>query len=269
MLYIIVLTIIAGALLKISIENKRRIFKERVKDVLKSNFHAPQYITHEIVTGLPQPVANYLATVLPQNCPVIKTVRLRHDGYFRTGLEKEWITIKGEQYISGISPGFVWKGKTQMFTAIDSYSNGGGNLSVWLLSALRIADKKGKDIDNAEIIRWIAESALVPTNLLPSDSLKWEALNAVTAKLQYTFKDKEYCLVVRFNTYHEIESVETTRPFNDKSLQKWKGRFRSYKNIEGYRVPTELEAIWIIDGEEKPYAMFSITDINFNCPYPF
>jgi hypothetical protein len=269
MLYVIVITIIAGALLKISIDNKRRIFKERVKEVLKSNFHAPQYITPEISTSLPQPVANYFAAVLPQNCPVIKTARLRQDGYFRTGLDKEWITIKGEQYISGISPRFVWKGETQMFTAIDSYSNGVGNLSVWLLSALRIADKKGKDIDDAEIIRWIAESALVPTNLLPSDSLKWEELNAVTAKLHYFFKEREYSLLVRFNACNEIESVETIRPFNDKSLQKWKGRFRSYKNIEGYRVPTELEAIWIIDEEEKPYAMFSITDINFNCPYPF
>jgi hypothetical protein len=39
-----------------------------------------------------------------------------------------------------------------------------------------------------------------------------------------------------------------------KACKDGKGRFRIYKKIEGFRVPTELEPIWIINGAEKLYA---------------
>lgn len=264
MLYALLIAFIAGALFEIGIENRRRIFKVRAREVLKDYSDNAAYVP-SLVSGLPEPVEHYLKTALPDHLPVIKTVRLRHEGFFRTGLDKKWEKIKGEQYFSGLRPGFVWKGATGLFIAIDSYIAGKGNLSVWLFSMIRIINKYGKDIDDAEIIRWLAESALVPSNLLPSERLTWEAVDAKTAKLTYVVGDRLLSLLMHFNMHNEITEVETERYFNDKSMQRWKGRFRNYKKIEGFRVPTELEAIWIINGIEKPYARFRITEINFNC----
>lgn len=264
MLYVLIIVVIAGALFEIGIENRRRIFRARAREILKTNSQSRLYAAPSILSGLPDAVAHYLSTALPGDFPLIKTVWLRHEGFFRTGLDKKWEKIKGEQYFSGSQPGFVWKGTTGLFTAIDSYIKGKGNLSVWLLSVIRIVNKHGKDMDDAEIIRWIAESALVPSNLLPSERLKWEAVDATTANLKFIAGEKVLSLLVRFNTHNEIAEVETERPFNDISMQKWKGRFRNYKEIEGFRVPTELEAIWIINGAEKPYPLFRITQMNFN-----
>ena len=265
MLYALIIVVIAGALFEIGIEGRRRIFRARAREVLKASSESRHHAARSLLSGLPDPVAHYLNTALPDDLPVIKTVRLRHEGFFRTGLDKKWEKIKGEQYFSGIEPGFVWKGATRLFTAIDSYVSSKGNLSVWLFSVIRIADKRGNEMDDAEIIRWLAESALVPSNLLPSEKLEWEAIDAATAKLKFIANGKVLSFLVRFNSHNEIEEVETERPFNDKSMQRWKGRFRTYKKIEGFRVPTELEAIWIINGVEKPYARFRITKIEFNC----
>lgn len=102
------------------------------------------------------------------------------------------------------------------------------------------------------------------SNLFPSERLEWEAIDAATAKLKFSANGKVFSFLVRFNSHNEIEEVETERPFNDKSIQRWKGRFRTYK-----RVPTGLEAIWIINGVEKPYARFRITKIEFNCAEMF
>ena len=265
MLYALIIFVIAGALFEIGIENRRRIFIARAREVLQAYPESPHQAAPPLLSGLPDPVAHYLSTALPDNLPVIKTVRLRYEGFFRTGLDKNWEKIKGEQYFSGIQPGFVWKGTTRLFTAIDSYIAGKGNLSVWLFSVIRIVNKRGSNIDDAEIIRWLAESALVPSNLLPTERLQWEAIDAAAAQLKFAANGKVFSFLVRFNSHNEIEEVETERPFNDKSMQRWKGRFRKYKKIEGYRVPTELEASWIIDGVEKPYARFRITKMEFDC----
>lgn len=269
MLYALLIVVIAGAIFEIGIESRRRIFRARAREVLKAHLQSGHQAAPCTLSGLPDPVAHYLNSALPEDLPLIKTVRLRHEGFFRTGLDKKWEKIKGEQYFSGIQPGFVWKGATRLFTAIDSYVSGKGNLSVWLFSVIRIVNKRGNDIDDAEIIRWLAESALVPSNLLPSERLQWEAIDGATARLKFSANGKVFSFMVRFNTHNEIEEVETERPFNDKSIQRWKGRFRNYKKIEGFRVPTELEAIWIINGVEKPYARFRITKIDFNCAEMF
>lgn len=267
MLYALIIVVIAGAIFEIAIENRRRIFRARAKQVLKAYTEERNRATLPVYTHLPEPVAHYLSTAMPNDLPVIKTVRLRHEGFFKTSLENKWEKIKGEQYFSG--NGFVWKGTTRLFAAIDSYVSGQGNLSVWLFSVMRIVNKRGDDINDAEIIRWLAESALAPSNLLPSERLKWEAVDAATAKLKFSANGKVFSFLVRFNTHNEIEEVETERPFNDKSMQRWKGRFRNYKKTDGFKVPTELEAIWIINGTEKPYARFRITKIEFNCAEMF
>ena len=265
MLYSILIIALAGAAFELGNARRRHIFKARAQALSKPTPEGQSYADRAALSDVPEAVARYLKSALPDNFAIISMARLRHNGYFRTGLDKEWEKIKGEQYISGILPGFACKGQTKLFTAIDSFVAGKGNLSGWLFSALRIINKCGSQTDDAEIIRWIAESALLPSNLLPSHSLKWEAVDRDTTKLHYTFTDKVFSLLVNFNTHNEIETVETRRLFNSKELQKWKGRFGSYKRIEGYKIPTKLEAAWIIDGIEKPYARFRITQINFNC----
>jgi hypothetical protein len=54
----------------------------------------------------------------------------------------------------------------------------------------RMVNKRGNDIDDAETIRWLAESALVSSNLLPSEKLQWGAMDAATAKLKFIAEEK-------------------------------------------------------------------------------
>lgn len=67
--------------------------------------------TYAQLENLPDPVQRYFKNVLKENQPYISFVRLKHDGQFKTGIDKNWANIKGEQYFTTATPGFVWKGK--------------------------------------------------------------------------------------------------------------------------------------------------------------
>jgi hypothetical protein len=61
---------------------------------------------------LPDPVQRYFRYALKNGQPYISFARIKHDGKFKAGLEKDWMDIKGEQYATTEKPGFIWKGTT-------------------------------------------------------------------------------------------------------------------------------------------------------------
>jgi hypothetical protein len=129
--------------------------------------------------GLPDPVQRYFKHVLNPGQPYISFVRLRYNGNFKTGLNKKWIKIKGEEYFTVDRPGFVWQGITSLFTARDMFIGDKGRLVVSLFSLFNILNARGIKYDQGELVRWLAESAWFPTNLLPGNNLKWSRLTII------------------------------------------------------------------------------------------
>ena len=147
--------------------------------------------------GLPEPVQRYFKHVLNDGQPYISYIRLIHDGQFKTSPKKDWIDIKGEQYFTAEKPGFIWKGKTSMFTARDTYIAGKGQLVVSLFSLFRIVNSQGEKIDQGEVLRWLGESVWFPTNLLPSENLQWLPIDSTSAKLTLNYNNIEVSYDVR------------------------------------------------------------------------
>jgi hypothetical protein len=124
--------------------------------------------------SLPEPVQRYFNYVLKEGQPYISFAGIKHAGQFKANLDKGWMNIKGEQYAATEMPGFIWKGTTTMFVARDMYIAKKGRLIVTLLSVFNIVDAKGSiQYDTGELLRWLGESVLYPTNLLPTEHLCW------------------------------------------------------------------------------------------------
>ncbi len=244
-------------------------FKKNIQSLF-SDLHLSDKIYEEkILNGLPAPVQRYFKHVLKPGQKYISTARLKHSGMFKSSDKDKFEKIKGEQYFNLITPGFIWKGKTFLFTAIEMYLQGKGNLSVYLFSFLRILNGKGKPYNQGELLRWLGESAWVPTNLLPSERLAWTAIDDTTAMLFYKMKDMELSYKVFFNEKNEIASMQTKRYKGKEDLQDWIGHFSTYKEIHGMIIPTLLEGAWIALDEEQPYAIFEVDSIEFDLPEKF
>src|SRR5688572_38504 len=163
-------------------------FHNQVAELLsKSISRTNRTYSKDQLVGLPQPVQRYFRHVLKEGQPYITTVRFTHDGLFKTAVDKDWVDIKGEQYVTTETPGFIWKGTTSLFTARDMYISDKGRLTVSLFSVVKVVDAKGSNYNEGELIRWLGESVLYPTNLLPNERLQWTMIDEWSARLTFTY----------------------------------------------------------------------------------
>lgn len=246
----------------------RITFKKYVKELFstspKINFTKSSYSQIE---SLPEPVKKYFNLVLNEEQPFISCVRLRHDGYFRTKPNGKWVEIKGEEYFTVGVPGFVWKGNTRLFCALDMFISGKGKLLVYLLSTIRILKSEGEETDKGELLRWLAEAAIFPTALLPGDYISWEPIDQLSSLLILRYNNFHLECEVFFKDTGEIYKIQSERFYmNDQKLHKWIGYLSNYKRFNKILIPTTLEVSWDLPEGIFTYAKFNITELEFNKP---
>ncbi len=231
---------------------------------------APARVYRETqLAGLPAPVQRYFRHVLPDGHAYLRGLRLRHGGQFKTDLKKDWVPIRGEQYITADPPGFIWQGTTGQFTARDEYVAGRGGLTVRLLGAVPIVRGHGPHFDQGELLRWLAEAAWLPTALLPSPHLAWTAVDDHSARLTLTLAGQPVACLIRFNEQDEITACEAPRYFSDTELRPWQGHFSEYRRHQGLLVPFAGEASWVVDGQRQPYAQFVVQELEYGAQQAF
>ncbi len=245
-------------------------FSKQVKTLFANSPHysGKRYNVRQL-TGLPDPVQRYFLHVLRDGQPYINTARLTHDGYFKIGQDKAWVKIKGEQYFTTCRPGFIWKGKTSQFTAIDQYILGKGRLQVFLMALMRIINGQGESYDQGELMRWISESVWFPTNLLPAEHLNWLPIDATKAQVIFRAGPTKASFIVTFDKKDEIIQMETRRYMGKGDLQPWVAKMTNYKEINNIIVPSRAEAIWRLAGGDFSYARFHINTLQYGVAEKF
>ena len=245
-------------------------FKREVELLFsQSKYISGKIFTYEQLSGLPEPVQRYFRHVLKDGQPYISYVRLTHDGQFKAGLDKDWTNIEGEQYFTTEKPGFIWKGKTSVFTARDMYVADKGRLIVTLFSLYNIVDGSGENFNEGELQRWLAESVWFPTNLLPNERNQWSLIDANSAKLSFKYRAVSFSYIVSFNEVGEIVQMETRRFIGEENREAWLCKMADYKEINGVIVPTRAEVIWKLERGEVSYAKFKVKKIEYDKPEKF
>jgi len=265
LIIIMICIIIFGGLLysigRIIVQNSMNRLRTQV---LETSLQQKVPIDKNIISALPPVVRRYFNLVLPRESYYIQKVNLSHTGTFKSDLDKDWVTIDGEQIFTTERPQFHWVGKTSLFTATDGFIADEGSFAVYLLGCLPIIQKEGAEYDSGELLRWLGESVWFPTNLLPSENLSWSPIDEKSALLTYTYNDLEIYYTVTFNQNGEICKLETQRHMGDEGVYTWIGLVSSYRKVEGMLIPMDIEAIWVKEETEFPYARFSITDITYD-----
>lgn len=233
------------------------------KSISGQTFHKSQ------LDSLPEPVQRYFNHILKEGQAYISYARIKHDGQFKTDLDKGWINITGEQYATTEKPGFIWKGTTSMFVARDMYISDKGRLIATLFSVYNVADAKGEKYNEGELLRWLAESVLYPTNFLPNQRLQWTPIDVNTAKLTFNYKGLSLFFKITFNDIGEITEMETKRYMADKGLETWVIKATNYKELNNVFIPTLFDVLWRLDKGDFSYAKFNITEVEYDKPEKF
>ena len=245
-------------------------FDREVKELFAQSKNISDRIYHEEqLNNLPEPVQRYFRHILKEGQPYISYARIKHDGQFKTDLEKGWINITGEQYATTGKPGFIWKGTTSMFVARDMYISDKGRLIATLLSVYNVADAKGEKYNEGELLRWLGESVLYPTNFLPGDRLHWSPIDSTTAKLTFNYNGLSLFFKITFNEIGEITQMETKRYMGEENLETWVIKATNYKELNNVLIPTAFDVLWRLDKGDFSYAKFNVTEVEYNKPEKF
>ncbi len=261
---------ILGLIFLILILGKIKLTVQFNKEV-QSLFTKSRSISHQTfkkaqIADLPSPVHRYFNHVLRDGQSYISYASIKHDGQFKTGIDKGWVNIKGEQYATTEKPGFIWKGTTSFFVARDMYIAGKGRLVVTLFSLFKVVDGKGPKYDEGELLRWLGESVLYPTNLLPGKRLQWIPVDADNAILIFNYREHSLHFLIRFNEIGEITEMQTKRYMGENNVETWVIKSYHYKEMNQVIIPTRFEVIWRLAKGDFSYAKFNIKEVVYDQP---
>lgn len=223
---------------------------------------------------LPDPVRQYFYQALCDGQPMVKTVQLNQRGSFLLGGEQGgWRPFTATQKVECRKPGFLWSARIVILPGLgirvhDAYIGGLGMLWVALAGLfpfLRLREKG--ELGRGELMRYLAEAPWYPTALLPSQGVRWEAVDEYSAYAYYSDQGHEIRMLFRFRDDHLIQSIyvpDRGMKSGDKMiLHPWEGRWLSYRKWDGMTVPDQGEVAWISEGGPRPYWRGKIESFSF------
>lgn len=217
---------------------------------------------HEL-DALPGPVQHYLRTVLPDDQRLIEAVSMSHEGRFNMAASGEsWKPFTSTQRVVTQRPGFLWDAAVMMMPGLpvrvhDAYIAGTGLLQASLAGVYPLADMQpSAKLDQGELMRYLAEAAWYPTALLPSQGMRWEAVDDHTARATLTDGMLSVSLLFRFGADGLIATVSGERGRTvgrDIVMTPWEGRWSNYERRDGILVPLQGEVAWLTKEGRLPY----------------
>ena len=216
------------------------------------------------IAELPAPVQRYFRAVLKTGQPLIAIGRVAHTGTFNMGGNTDqWRPFTSTQRVTTQSPGFVWDARIRMAPGLtvfvhDAYIAGSGVLVAKLLGLFEVmAQPSTPELAQGELMRFLAEGPWYPTALLPSQGVRWEALDDTRARATLTDHATTVTLVVDFDTRGLIRAVHSDGRYRDvdgvQVATPWQGRFWDYELRDGMRVPLQGEVSWVLPDGPRPY----------------
>lgn len=224
--------------------------------------------------GLPAPVQRYFRAVLKDGQPIITAATIELAGRFNlSATAEQWKPFTSRQRVITRRPGSLWDAEIALLPGVtvhvvDSYVAGQGLLRAAVQGLFTMAEQQGDgDIAGGELMRWFAEVLWYPTALLPSQGVRWEAVDEHSAKA--TTQDGPLALTLLFR-FDEAGLVGSFRAeargamVGDKLVMApWEGLWSNYQRVNGMQVPFTGEVAWMRPEGRKPYFVGTVTALRF------
>lgn len=267
-----VLTLIIAVSFFASLQFNKNVEKE-VRKFFSGVENKGTIIQRADLEGLPPVVQKWLAQSRVVGKERIAAVRLKQRVSMRIKEGGKWMPADVQQYFKVDEPGFIWKVRVSMapllyFAGRDKYEEGRGHMLIKVLSLVKVADARGREIDQGTMLRYLAETMWFPSAAL-SNYIRWEEVDATSARATMTYGGVTASGVFNFNEKGEVISFVARRygEFNGQyDMKTWMVNMREHKEFNGIRIPSAGEVIWKLETGDYDWYRFEIKDIEYNKP---
>lgn len=212
--------------------------------------------TINLIQGLPEPAQRYFRYTIEEGTSLRPVSIIEMTGELGLG-GKETPNYKPMRARQILAPphGFIWAVTTPDFIGSDAAGPATSWTRFWLKGILPIV-RAGGDPDHfrSAFGRYVAEAVIwAPASLLPDrggdtdQRIYWDAVDANTARVTVNYYGIEQTVDVSIDEDGKPLHVEIPRWSNENAdkvfqLQPFGGALTNFKNFEGYRLPTHVEA---------------------------
>jgi hypothetical protein len=224
----------------------------------------PKQFSLSDLEGLPKPVQRYFSAVLKEGQPLISFAEFEHVGMFNmSDHEESWKPFKSNQKVTTQRPGFLWNAKVQLIPWVnihiyDAYIAGVGYLTAELIGLFNMmCQPHTVQLDEGELIRYLAEAVWYPTALLPGQGVDWLPVDENSARAMLTDGDITINLIFSFNDEGLVETIYCDGRYKDvlgkMTRTPWEARVWQYEELDNIKVPVYGEVAWAKPCRRKEY----------------
>ena len=180
-------------------------------EAARSPIAPSRYDAARELEGLPAPVQRFFRAVFKDGQAMVASVDIGHTGTFNLAAAgpDQWQPFSSKQRSTMRRPGFVWDGRVSLLPGVavhvhDAYVAGEGLLHPAVMGLVSLTELLGSSpepggVAHGEFMRWFAEAAWYPTALLPSQSVRWSAVDDHSALATVSDGAVSVTLLFRFD----------------------------------------------------------------------
>lgn len=232
----------------------------------------PERFEPTLVADLPEPARRYFRFTIAPGTPLYTVARIEMDGRFGMGTKNqpEYLDMKATQILA-MPDGFVWKMAAGRGLMRVSGSDSERWTRFWLFGLIPVARAGGtSDHRRSAFGRCVAEAVFwTPAALLPARGVRWELVDANTARVFVRHRGLEQAVDVRVADDGQPTQVSFFRwsnanPERVHRLQPFGGVLSEFRDFGGFRLPTRVEAGNFFGADDYfPFFVANVTDISF------
>ena len=230
-----------------------------------------EVVTPGMLEALPAPVRRYLTYTGVVGYPWIHSVRLKQAGTFRLGAGRPWMPFSADETYTTDPPSLTWNARFKLaglplLRARDQYKEGHGHMYGKLAGLMTVFDARGKELDQATMIRYLNEIMWFPTAFL-GPNIAWEERDEHSAQVTFSDQGKSVSAQVFFDDVGRMTNFSTMRYRKiegEYSLDPWSTPMTGYGELAGLKLPTRGRAVWHLPDGDLPYADLEVTEIAYN-----
>jgi hypothetical protein len=214
---------------------------------IASTAPSPSYDAAKIM-ALPNPVKRYFAFAFGGDIKPkpIKLIEMRMNGYFRRPLTESFAPTTAEQTIAAGRPAFVFSATTPIAPGVwarayDAFADAQMEMKAKIMSTLTVVNEKETPaLNKTSLRRWLIESTICPTALLPGGPVSWEPIDDSRARMVVSVGELEASLVATFGPDGRLERLDAeedgdlTTPYHGSGEHVLRG---DYQMISGMMIP--------------------------------
>ncbi|PKL88094.1 MAG: hypothetical protein CVV23_11925 [Ignavibacteriae bacterium HGW-Ignavibacteriae-2] len=247
--------------------------EEKTEIILNDRTFPNKNFDKSLLKNIPINLQSYIESSIIDGSEIPNVVIKKITGKLKTDENSKWFSFKLNEFSVSNSPDYLSDAKINMnklfwTRAIESLTNGSGNILIKLLSSVTVSDASGKQINQSLLTNYLADAVFYPSALMPSENLSWSFIDSSCAKATLSFGELKVSSKFYFNQYNEVVKVTSEDKFKTSKLGyqlvPHTVLYSNYKWFGNYKVPTKVIKQWKVADSVFTYEKYELNDFTNN-----